>query len=151
MVELKTMTLGNVLRTLAESIPRPHFTKRKTTSLEEYFSEHKLQRGEIGKFEHYIPIYERYFSPYRGKPITLLEIGVFRGGSLGMWKSYFGRDSRIYGMDIDPRCTKYASENVKIFIGDQQDRLFLRQCLQEMPRPDIVIDDGGHFSAQQIA
>jgi hypothetical protein len=32
----------------------------------------------------------------------MLEIGVQSGGSLEMWKSYFGPNLRYYGVDINP-------------------------------------------------
>jgi hypothetical protein len=38
----------------------------------------------IHKWMHYFPIYERHLAPFRNRTITLLEIGVFKGGSLQM-------------------------------------------------------------------
>ena len=32
---------------------------------------------------------------FRGRPITMLEYGVFHGGSLQMWKHYFGSQARM--------------------------------------------------------
>ena len=43
----------------------------------------------VHKWHHYFDVYARHFGPYRDKPIRMLEIGVFRGGSLRMWKDYF--------------------------------------------------------------
>ncbi len=40
----------------------------------------------VHKWHHYFDIYSKYFERYRDRPITMLEIGVFRGGSLRMWK-----------------------------------------------------------------
>lgn len=105
----------------------------------------------LHKWLHYFEIYDHHFQRYRGKPVTILEIGVFHGGSLQLWKAYFGPQARIYGIDIDPRCKQFEEENVHIIIGDQGDRSFLRQLKQEIPRPDILIDDGGHLMHQQIA
>src|SRR6185312_15769824 len=53
------------------------------------------QCGRVNKWHHYIPIYERYFGPFRGRPIRFLEIGVAKGGSLQMWRDYFGADATI--------------------------------------------------------
>ena len=36
-----------------------------------------------------------HLSRFRGEPVTLLEIGVLGGGSLQMWRSYLGPQSRI--------------------------------------------------------
>jgi cephalosporin hydroxylase len=119
--------------------------------LAEYFHAHNQRRGDLEKFEHYIPIYERHLAALRGKPVTVLEIGVRLGGSLRMWRHYFGDQARIFGLDIDPECRKFEAEGFRVFIGDQADSTFLAACLVEMGRPDIVIDDGGHRSVQQIA
>jgi hypothetical protein len=34
------------------------------------------------KWHHYFDIYTPHFEPYRSKPIKMLEIGVFCGGSM---------------------------------------------------------------------
>ena len=102
----------------------------------------------IHKWEHYFEIYDRHFSAYRDKEIVILEIGVFQGGSLQMWKNYFGPKAKIYGIDIDPDCKKFEEENIEIFIGSQSDKKFLRKLKNEIPPIDILIDDGGHTMNQ---
>jgi len=102
----------------------------------------------IHKWEHYFEIYNRHFSPYRNKEIVILEIGVFQGGSLQMWKNYFGPKAKIYGIDIDPECKKYEEENIEIFIGSQSDPNFLAELKRKIPKIDILIDDGGHTMNQ---
>lgn len=102
----------------------------------------------IHKWEHYFEIYDRHFSPYRNKEIVILEIGVFQGGSLQMWKNYFGPKAKIYGIDIDPDCKKFEEDNIEIFIGSQSDKNFLAEVKRKMPKIDILIDDGGHTMNQ---
>jgi len=104
----------------------------------------------IHKWLHYFQIYDRHFSKFRQQPITLIEIGVFHGGSLEMWKNYFGPEARIIGVDLDPRCLTLGDEQVQVILGDQGDRNFLRSLRQEVGTADIVIDDGGHLMTQQI-
>lgn len=118
------------------------------TDLEHYFL--KNQNRLIHKWKHYFDIYERYFASYRGKEVTILEIGVFHGGSLQMWKEYFGDKAKIYGIDINPRCKELEEENIQIFIGSQSDPVFLQQVKEQIPDLDILIDDGGHTMRQQI-
>jgi SAM-dependent methyltransferase len=105
----------------------------------------------MDKWLHYFEIYERHFARYRGREVTVVEFGVFHGGSLQMWKRYFGARARIVGVDIDPRCRELAEERVEVIIGDQADRAFLRQLRTRVPRIDVLIDDGGHFMEQQRA
>ena len=67
-----------------------------------------------------------------------------------MWKSYFGHEAKIYGVDINPHCKQVEEEQIKIFIGDQEDKEFLKSLLEAIPKIDILIDDGGHTMKQQI-
>ena len=120
-------------------------------------AENPLQRYFLGnsgrliqKWHHYFEIYHRHFESFRGRSPVVLEIGVFHGGSLRMWKEYFGPGAKIVGLDLDPRCRELEEDGVSIMIGDQADRRFLAEVRQRHPQVDIVIDDGGHQMQQQI-
>ncbi len=115
--------------------------------LEKYFEENNKRL--IHKLSHYFDVYDKHFSRFRNKELTILEIGVSQGGSLQMWKSYFGDKAKIYGIDINPKCKELEEENIKIFIGSQSDRKFLREIKKSIPPIDILIDDGGHTMIQQ--
>lgn len=105
----------------------------------------KINRGKvIYKWTHYFPIYEKHFAPWRNKTVTLIEIGVFHGGSLQMWQRYFGPMATIVGIDINPECLRHQDEGIHVRIGDQSDTGFLQSVLDEFGVPDIVIDDGSH-------
>jgi|GEM_PF-650322 len=106
----------------------------------------------VFKWAHYIPLYERHFAPYRAgfplqdgsrRPVRFLEIGVLQGGSLRLWRKYFGPDAVLVGIDIDPRCREVAGD-AEVRIGSQTDAAFLRSVVQEMGGVDIVLDDGSH-------
>ena len=43
-----------------------------------------------------------------------------------------------------------TDDQIKIFVGDQANRGFLRELREEIGHIDIVIDDGGHTMIQQI-
>lgn len=105
----------------------------------------------IHKWMHYFEIYDRHFARFRGGDVHVLEFGVFQGGSLDMWKHYFGPRCKIYGVDINPACKALETDDVRIFTGDQEDRAFLKSLATQIPRVDILIDDGGHTMRQQIA
>jgi len=115
-----------------------------------YFLDRSRPRRRIHKWHHYFDIYERFFAPWRGRAPTLIEIGVYNGGSLQMWQAYFGPEAHIVGIDVNPACARFAEGNTRIFIGDQADRAFLRAVLADIGQPHIVIDDGGHSMNQQI-
>jgi hypothetical protein len=107
-------------------------------------------RPPIHKWHHYFDIYHQHFEPFRGRRPVVLEIGVQNGGSLHLWRDYFGPDARLFGMDIDPACADRAPQGAKVFIGDQADPDFLKAVLRETGPLDVVIDDGGHTARQQI-
>lgn len=104
----------------------------------------------IHKWNHYFEIYDQHFKKFRGKKVIILEIGVSQGGSLQMWKNYFGPDAKIIGVDVNPLCKGFEESQIQIYIGSQSDRIFLRNLKDKIPRIDILIDDGGHTMKQQI-
>ena len=105
----------------------------------------------IHKWKHYFPIYERHFRDFVYKPVTFIEIGCGRGGSLQMWKRYFGPHARIVGIDILPECKQFEEDQIEIRIGAQQDPQFLESIVAEFGPPDIVLDDGSHIMSHVTA
>jgi cephalosporin hydroxylase len=99
----------------------------------------------IEKWFHYFDIYERHFTRFRNKSPVMLEIGVQGGGSLAMWKAFFGEGSRIIGVDIDPSCKAHEAEGIEVFIGSQDDPALINRIFEKYPHIDIVLDDGSHL------
>ena len=104
----------------------------------------------VMKWSQYLEVYQAFFSKYRGKEVHLLEIGLLGGGSLDMWKWYFGPRLRLYGIDLHDK-RQYADKQTKIFMGDQGNRTFLEEVKRSIPQLDIIIEDGGHQMNQQVA
>lgn len=98
----------------------------------------------VDKWHHYIPLYDRYFSPFRNRPVRFLEIGVSQGGSLSMWRKYFGEDAVLFGIDVNPKCAAFNGHSAQVRIGSQDDAEFLARVVSEMGGVDIVLDDGSH-------
>ncbi len=117
--------------------------------LETYFNAKRTGPG-LWKWRHYFEAYHNHFEKFRGKRPKIVEIGVYSGGSLEMWRDYFGKDCELFGVDINKVCQKFAKENVTIKIANQSNRLFWQKFLEEIGDVDIVIDDGGHRPRQQI-
>lgn len=121
------------------------------------------KRRIVHKWHHYLPLYDRYFSPFREgfpdasggsarRPLRMLEIGVSFGGSLEIWRDYFGREAVLFGVDVNPACAAFDGEGGNaIRIGSQDDPAFLRRVVDEMGGVDIVLDDGSHMAAHQRA
>jgi hypothetical protein len=121
--------------------------ERRESDLERLFREHK--GGKITKWMHYFEIYERHFARFRGTDVHVVEIGVAHGGSLQMWKQYFGPQAHIYGVDIQPATKALEAPQIQVLVGDQANADFLESVAQAIPRIDILIDDGGHTMRQQ--
>jgi 23S rRNA U2552 (ribose-2'-O)-methylase RlmE/FtsJ len=119
-----------------------------TNQLRHFFEKHDGRL--IDKWLHYFDIYDRHFAKFKDREVTVVEFGVSQGGSLQMWRDYFGPKARIIGIDINPNCKRFEDANTQILIGDQEDRGFLRSIAQQFPRIDVLIDDGGHTMLQQI-
>ena len=104
----------------------------------------------VHKWRHYLALYDRYLARFRGQPVRVLEIGVSKGGSLQMWRAYFGEAASIFGIDIDPRCAVHNGAHGQVRIGSQADPAFLERVLSEMGGGiDVVIDDGSHVASHQ--
>jgi hypothetical protein len=58
----------------------------------------------VHKWRHYLDVYDRHLSRFRNSSFKMLEIGVFKGGSMRLWRDYFGSDAVLFGVDIDPEC-----------------------------------------------
>ena len=104
----------------------------------------------LHKWVHYFDIYERHFERFRGKSPTMIEIGVQGGGSLAMWKEYFGPGCQIVGVDINPQCKAHEAEGIEVFIGSQDDRSVIDAIFDRHPKVDIVLDDGSHMMKHLI-
>ena len=94
-------------------------------------------------------MYERHFCQFVNTDCTILEIGVYSGGSIEMWRSYFGPKCKVIGIDIEPACERYANEYTQILIGDQGDPAFWEATFRQIQQVDMIIDDGGHTPEQQ--
>lgn len=118
-----------------------------------FFREYLPTVGDkaITKWKHYFEVYEREFTRFRSRPITFLEIGIFRGGSIPMWKAFFHPDSRLVFIDIDPDCKAHEIEGTHVEIGNQADPEFLQKLKEKYGPFDLVLDDGSHICRHQIA
>lgn len=107
-------------------------------------------RNDLHKWHHYFDVYDRHLGRFRGQALVFLEIGLGDGGSLRMWREYFGPQAVIVGVDARPECRQFESERTHVRIGDQRDALFLLELARELGPFDAIVEDGGHHTSQQI-
>jgi ubiquinone/menaquinone biosynthesis C-methylase UbiE len=51
------------------------------------------------------------------RPLTIVEIGCGKGGSLQMWKRYFGPHAQIVGLAIRPECANFEEDRIDVRVG----------------------------------
>ena len=146
--------LGRLFRDTLRTISgEPHAPEADTpraeevNPLEEYFFNNPGR--SMTKWLHYLEIYHRHLVKFRGCSPVVVEIGIGMGGSLQMWRHYFGPGAQIVGIDNRPECLDLQDDATTIMIGSQEDREFLASVRQSLPRIDVLIDDGGHTTPQQ--
>lgn len=88
-----------------------------------------------------------------GPPKAILEIGIFRGGSLALWKTAF-KECKVLGIDIDvsninhPKALQLIKEKkIEILQADAYSETFI---LNQTWKFDLIIDDGPHTIESQI-
>jgi hypothetical protein len=125
---------------------------RASGELERLFYAHE---GRIAhKWHHYLAIYEQHFQSLHALDHAprILELGVSRGGSLQLWRKYFGAQARIVGVDVDATCADRIDAGSFVVIGEQADPAVLAAAVERLGGGvDLVIDDGSHIGRDQIA
>ena len=138
----------NLKRIHVDDIDRGEMLARASNPLETLYYGHEGHAAY--KWHHYLALYDRHLSRFRDRPVRILELGIYRGGSLQIWKTYFGECAVIHGVDINPACTQFAEERVVPHVGSQADAGLLKQVVEEMGGVDVVVDDASHRSSDQI-
>jgi len=94
---------------------------------------------------HYLIEYDRLFQEMRERPISLLELGVYRGASMQLWKEYFPK-ATVVGLDANAKPDSFPSEGRFHFVqGGQDDPKSLDEAAAAGGPFDIIIDDASHL------
>ena len=93
----------------------------------------------------YLPIYEQLLAPLRDQAFTLLELGVWSGDSLQMWRDAFPQ-ATIVGVDLGPPDLQLGPR-VHVVRGDQADGELMRRLREEHAPAgfDVIVDDASHL------
>lgn len=94
----------------------------------------------------YLEVYEHLFDKFRHRKISLLEIGVYHGESLRLWREFFP-NGRITGIDIDLPSSRI--EGCELLRISQTDRATLDAAFADESL-DIIIDDASHRIEDQV-
>ncbi len=121
--------------------------KYQLTELYEHYLDSPLRSV---KHSSYFLTYESLLEQYKNKPVIFVEVGIHNGGSLFMWRKFFGDNARIIGIDLNPNAKELEKYGFEIFIGNQSENSFWKNFYKEVGKVDILLDDGGHTYEQQI-
>lgn len=119
------------------------------TIVEEFLHLDPKEDGASTKERFHLDIYDELFENLSPRT-KLLEIGIGKGGSLSMWSKYFP-DGDIIGVDRIAACKQFERDNIKVYIGDQKDPLFLTNMAKNEKEFDVIIDDGGCHTADRMS
>jgi hypothetical protein len=104
--------------------------------------------SDKGAISHgYVDHYERYLTGLRSNARRVLEIGIYRGASLQMWRDFFPH-AEVYGLDIKE--IEVPGSRIHTLVGDQSDPALLAR-LAELGPWDLIIDDGSHKQSHVLA
>lgn len=111
-------------------------------TLDEIAVKHGTDKSSAGHF--YTRHYETLFEAARYMPLNVLELGVWKGASLRMWREYFP-NATITGVDRTDR--NITVPNTRIIICDQD----CDTLPEQLDGPfDIIVDDASHLAAPTI-
>ena len=116
-----------------------------TPTIECFYNQTQL----TGKHTSYFPIYDKLFHSFVQTQLVFVEVGVMHGGSLYMWRDFFGKAARIIGIDNNASAKQFSND-FEIFVGDQADPEFWNDFYKTIGQIDILLDDGGHRNSHQI-
>jgi hypothetical protein len=140
--------------------PAPRFSEFASDVTNEFRSTYQGRAADIffsnkdetvHKWLHFLPIYDKIFLSFANSKVKFLEIGVAKGGSLRVWRTFFGKNAVIYGIDINKECAIHDGQYANVRIGSQDDPSFLKRVVDEMGGLDLVLDDGSHIASHQSA
>lgn len=103
----------------------------------------ELARGyttDKGWFHQYLEVYDTLLGRHRETARGVLEIGVFQGESLKLWRDAFPFAS-VLGLDVDP-LWHGDGQRIDVVQGDAYTAETLSWV--STARHDVIIDDGPH-------
>jgi len=96
----------------------------------------------------FVEAYRSLFQDLTDRPIRLLEVGIFKGGSLLLWDMLFRHpQARFVGLDLTLPNIQLPSR-ASVYACDQNDSERLKAIALEHGPFDVVIDDGAHHTRE---
>lgn len=112
----------------------------------------ELSACDTDKSSGYMANYEREVGHLRSERITILELGVQRGGSLLLWRDLFP-EALIAGLDLNLVQIQDDTGRIRVFQGYQQDEKTLEAMARDIAPNGfgVIIDDASHLGGYTAA
>lgn len=111
-----------------------------------------LSKYDTDKSSGYLANYEHEFGDRFGDEVTLLELGIKRGGSLRLWLDLLP-NAEVAGLDLNEVDVPDTTGRLHVYRGFQQDPAILDRIAAEVAPAgfDIIIDDASHLGMYTAA
>jgi hypothetical protein len=96
----------------------------------------------------YADIYDYYLQEHREEFQSVLELGIFKGGSLYGWRDYFP-NANIFGLDNNPDYI-FQDNRITCILGDSSFPRDLTILGKQHGPFDLIVDDAGHQPEAQL-
>ena len=120
------------------NISKNNIIDKLTCKLSDIFDiqKYNTDKNDLGYLENF---YDDFLIKFKEHPINFMEIGVYNGGSIKLWKDYLHKDSIIYASDIN--YFEHINGTYSL-IGDMYSNEQVSKFSDEYF--DVIIDDGPH-------
>ncbi len=95
----------------------------------------------------YVDLYEQILAPHRREYTRVLEIGIYKGASILMWREFFP-NAEIFGLDIES--VEVPGPRITTLQGDQSAPDTIER-LRALGPFDLIVDDGSHKAEHILA
>ena len=112
-------------------------------------------RTDKNTLHSYLPLYDKLLASKRETAKNVLEVGIYQGGSIKLWKDYFV-NATVYGLDIMHVTNVWDSIKGKDKIilhtstNAYDENIFKQSFLDKGIKLDFMLDDGPHTLESMI-
>jgi 23S rRNA U2552 (ribose-2'-O)-methylase RlmE/FtsJ len=99
-------------------------------------------------YHSYESAYLDYLAECRFDVDAVLELGIFRGGSLRAWRDFFP-NAEIVGYDIDNSTMIHGEPRITTYCGDVRSSDGLRE-VAALHKYNLIVDDASHRPIDQF-
>lgn len=89
----------------------------------------------------YLPLYETLLQPIKETARAVLEVGVYKGGSIKLWHDYF-KNASIYGCDISDNILRESKPKLISKLNRSRTRII--KTLRESDRIILYLNEDSY-------